>query len=488
VTALAVATHGRAVVQRDPEPRHLTVLPPGARHYAADLLRVSDAMGLVRQPWVERLAPGLTAIGEDGEWLYSDLVVTVPRQTGKSTLLGPLSVHRCLAIPGAQVWVTAQTRGFASDLIMREWAGRVVGRPAFPGSRLRRSVGTEHLMMPGGGTVRPFPPNVDGLHGRYAHLVAVDEVWAHGEGTHLEQAVRPTLTTTGGQAIWVSTAGDATSGLLRRLVERGRAGQEGIFLADWGLDPAAARYVEALLHEGTARALGEAVDLTLEQHPGVLARRGPLLAAAGSMVPGEWLRAYANVWTAASHGLIPAQRWHGRRITGDTPVPSQPLVLGVAADPPGGGGAVVAAWRHNGRTLVDVVDHRPGVEWLPAAAADLYRRLRPRELAVDRGDPAYASVETAVLAHGVPAGRVHNLTAGEYAAACARWLDMLATGEVAHSGHEELTRSALAGQGRQLGDRWVWDRRSGDPCALVAATVAARRLEARREAQKPEIA
>lgn len=484
MTAVQVAGIGPRQRSSAAPPRFLTQAAGGPSH-AADVLRVSDAMGLKRQAWTQDLLRGALSVEPDGSWTYSDVVLHVPRRSGKTTILGPVAVHRCLAIPGAKVWVTAQTRQFASDLIVQEWSA---GAVKAAGAHLRRAVGSEALEV-NGGRICPFPASVDGLHGRTSHLVMVDEVWAHGDGQHLVQAIRPTLATTGGQTWWVSTAGDSTSGLLRSLVESGRRGAPGVFLADWGIPHDQSAAVEQLLHD---ERYDEAVDLTLPHHPGELVPRAAMLTDARLMHPTEWLRAYGNVWSEASRGMITASRWQQRRWqpqAGQTwPRPGRPLHLGVAADPVGGQAAILAAWRYGDRVLLDVVDQQPGTDWLPDAIGDRYRQLNPRRVAVDRGDPAASSVETAVLRGLLPRNRVDDLTAQDYAMACGRFVDAVQGGDVTHPSDPRLTDAVLAGEARQLGDRWVWDRRAAKVAPLVAATVALRSLERVRSIDKPTVA
>lgn len=459
--------------------------------FAPQVLQVLSEMGRyrIRQPWraqqwLQDSLPEALRVNDDGSWRYQDVVVHVPRRAGKTTVAGPVAGHRCQALPGAQVWVTAQTRGYAADIVCREW-----GEPAEAayGAKVLRGAGQESVRI-GTGLIRPFAPSDDGLHGREGDLVMVDEVWAMGAGVGLVQAIRPTLATTGGQAWWLSTAGDSSSGLLRNLVRQGVAGAEGVCLIDYGLPPEVALEVEEMLHDGNHEA---AVDATLPWHPGEQVPRHALLTDARMMEPDQWLRAYGNVESSTVKGMITAVRWAQRRWQSHAgapwPQPSKPLYLGVAADPVGGAAAIAAAWRHsNGSVLLDVLETAEGTDWLPPAVVRWSEQLRPRRIAVDRGDPAAASVETAILAHGLPRSRVDEQSANEYALGCGRFVDAVTSGEISHPDDPRLTQAVLDGQPRQLGDRWVWDRRAAAVSPLVAVTVALRSLERTRQQPGPE--
>ena len=459
--------------------------------HAPAVFRTLEQMGKHRprspwrvQQWIADSLPEALRVHDDGSWVYPEVVIHVQRRAGKTTVGGPVAAHRCQALPGAQVWVTAQTRGFAADIVTREW-----GDPAETafGAVIRRGAGNESIQM-GNSWIRPFAPSDDGLHGREGDIVVVDEVWAHGQGTGLVQAILPTIATTGGQVLWLSTAGDSTSGLLRSLVRRGRAGEEGIFLADYGVPPDVAVQIEQLLHDGDAPA---AVDLAMPWHPGEQVPRHALLSAARTMQPDQWLRAYGNVEANSVKGMITAVRWSQRRWQSHQgaawPVPTRPLFLGVAADPVGGAATIGAVWRHRERLMLDVLEHQEGTDWLPGAVARWTEKLRPRKVAVDRGDPAAASVETAVLTHGLPRGRVDVQSSDDYALGCGRFVDAVESGEITHPDDQRLTQAVLDGQPRTMGDRWVWDRRAAAVSPLVAVTVAVRSLERTRDLPGPEI-
>ncbi|WP_380166604.1 hypothetical protein [Jannaschia sp. R86511] len=438
--------------------------------------RLAKVLGFPLQAWQQQVADVALEVDQAGEWAYTDVVVGTPRQSGKSTLLGPVLLHRALMKPDARCWQTAQTRAVASDLLMRELGPRVARAPGIADLvTLRAAIGSEGLYLPGNGSsVRPFPPSETGLHGQHADIVAVDETWAFEEarGVALEQAVRPTLATTGGQAWWVSTAGTPASTLLRRLVDKGRAGAAGTAFFDWSVDDDTAARIETLLHDGSDAAVAEAVDLTLTAHPGELVRRSAVLAAATTMAPGEFLRAFANRWTAARESLVPLETWAACRATGRWDPPTGKVAFGVAADPDRAGAVIGAAWRDGNTVVVDVVDERPGTSWVPARLAEVAASRKPIAVGHDAGGPAAALVDVAVTQHRLSlAAPVVSLGSSQYAAAADQVLQLIVAGAVRHPGHPALDRAAAVAEARPLGDRWVWRRTSG-AAALEACSAA----------------
>jgi hypothetical protein len=287
---------------------------PGRKTYGPAIAEVARAIGKPLQPWQRRVLDVGTELLPDGRWAYPIVCVTVMRQAGKTTLLGPKSLHRCLIRPRVKTWITAQSRQDARD-VWSDIADLVDASPIRELWNVRRSNGSEALGAPTGSTFRVFAPTEDALHGKANEAVDVDEVWAFDglEGDALEQAILPTFTTTGGQLWLVSNAGTLTSTWLRKYVDRGRAAVDsgantGIAYFEWSLSPAEAAEVVELLdavrrvddEEQRDRLALDAVDLVMARHPGQYVQRHALVEPFKTMSPGEVLRAYGNVWTVTA--------------------------------------------------------------------------------------------------------------------------------------------------------------------------------------------
>lgn len=471
-------------------PRWATPRTPGRRTYGPAIGKVGAAMGRPPQPWQRLVNDVANEVLPDGSWAYRIVVVHVQRQAGKTTLLGPKNVHRCLARPGAKTWLTAQRRQDGRDT-WRDVAELVARSPLSSMVSTRRSNGSEELAVTAtGSTFRVFAPSEDALHGKANESVDVDEGWAFDgpQGMALEQAILPTFTTTGGQLWLVSTAGTAASTWLRRYVERGRAAVEagqrtGIAYFEWSLAAAPAQRVTDVLAElqraggklddQLSAAVDEAVDLVLAAHPGQYVRADAVRQAALTMPPGEFLRAYGNVWTLTADRTIADHAWAAcldRQLA-----PPEPggvaLTFDVGLDR---SAAIGAGWQAGTQPAVDVVDARPaaaGAGWLVERIEQLAARMRTEEVACDGAGPAL-DVADQLERRGLV--RVRRLTAVEYMTACAGFLADVDAGQLRHRGTAALDAAAAAAARREVGDRWVWSRRSsaGSIAPLVAATVA----------------
>lgn len=439
-------------------------------------------------PWQRQVWDTALELDADGSWAYRLVVVTVPRQAGKTTAVGPVALHRCLTTPDARCWLTAQRRQDARDT-WRDVATRVERSPLAPLVDRRLSNGSESLhVTPTGGTFRVFAPVEDALHGKANHLVIVDEAWAFdaAQGVALEAAIVPTFTTTGGQLWVVSTAGTGASTWLRRFVDRARADALAdragpVALFDWSLDPALVPLVSAGIGpDATPADRAAALDAVAGVHPGAghTLRRDALDQAAATMTASEFLRAYGNVWTASADRIVPAHEWDACAVADWPPPEPGAVALGFDVAVDRRDAAVCAAWRDPaGRLRVDVIDAHPGTSWVVPRVRELAARWRVAEVGHDAAGPALDLADE-LARSGTP---VSSTTTRQYAAACASFLAAVADRRLAHRGVPALDDAVDAAATRPLGDAWAWSRRTsaGTIAPLVAATVAAWGLDHR---------
>lgn len=153
---------------------NLTPITQGRRHYAPGVAAVHRALWgadpMPHQAHLQRLA---TEQLEDDSWAYQTLVMTIPRQGGKTSGLGPLLLHRCMTRPLARVQFTAQTRQDARDIVIDEWAARFKRTPFARLAKVRASQGSEGVYFTGStdASLRVFPPEAGGLDGKANEIV-----------------------------------------------------------------------------------------------------------------------------------------------------------------------------------------------------------------------------------------------------------------------------------------------------------------------------
>jgi hypothetical protein len=457
-------------------PRYATPRDPSRRTTGPGVAKIARALGLPLMPWQQHAATIGGEVDPAGRYVYPLVVVSVPRQSGKSALMLAQAIHRCLQAPDQRVWFTAQTGKDAADLY-REFVGRVLksplaglvaGKPAYRG-------GSECLTFVNGSTLRPFAPGRDAMHGKQSDSVNVDEAWKFDEpqGADLFQAITPTQLTRPGAQTWIwSTRGDAASVWFHGLVKRARDGAPGTALIDYGIPEGTEPTVENVAAHHPAIGHTQTLD-SLRAAQVTLGKK-----------PAEYARAFGNVATGARERVIPADAWEAARFLADTPpgVPGYGIAVWEPRDGGNVSGALVAAVAGaDGRPVLEVIEHRPGRSWL--AERVLALRDRGQGIAVNRRGPAGPVADALELA-GV---ELLPVTSMDEAAACQDFWDRLCDDEAQDGGPRLLHRddprmdAAVDVAGRRFIGEGAWlfsaKESTGDVACLQAAVLAVRALD-----------
>lgn len=440
-------------------PRYATRRSPELGTFGPHVDTVAAALGHPSMPWQAQVNAVAGEVLEDGRFRYPTVVLSTPRQSGKTTLLTSILAHRCLTIPDFRAWYTAQSGQDARD-VWREWEKTLSTR--MPGRwRFRLSNGEETATWgPTGSFIRTFPPKPDALHGKQSDFVALDEVWNYTltDGKSITQAVVPTQATRPRRQLWiVSTAGDESSLWMRGWIDRARASLEdpdsSIAYFEWSTpaeapfdDPETwARYHPAYGHTIDERAVRDALEQMGEE---------------------QFRRAYLNQWPAVDASW----RAGWLQLASDDVIPDKARVF-LAADAQlnhRSAAVTVAGSLPDGRIGVEVIDHRNGVDWLPARLRDLSRRHRAPVAIQVNGPLGYLIDE--LTASGV---RVVPVSGPEYANAAARLRTLIVAGGITHRNDPRLNRAVDTVDTQASGDRSVWRRRdvTVDISPLVAASL-----------------
>ncbi|MCI7456983.1 terminase large subunit [Actinomyces urogenitalis] len=468
-------------------PLHLTRRNPDLASDGENIAIIAEALGMPLMPWQRAVADVATERHptRPGAWRYPVVVITIPRQSGKTTLLGALTAHRALTTPGITCFLTAQT-GKDARARWRDLAGAITEPRELPAdtdptraallhavrdilagsTTVRRGVGAESLSFQGGGVISPFAPTPKSLHGYTPSLVCIDEAWAFDEaqGADLMGAIVPAQQTLTDRQLWiVSTAGDARSTWLSQWVEQGRQATTDpdatICYAEWGAgehdpyDP----------------------DHWPDWHPalGVTIEPQALHDAATVMPRGEFIRAFGNVWTTASEAVITPDQLTACA-TEQTPAAPAETVLAyeVAADR--SGAAIWAAWHdQTGRTCLRPLRQDTGTHWLIPTLTQA-QQAGFRGIWADDGGTTRAFTDAARIA-GLT---ISTLTPRDFASATGDLIQAIKDRTISLPEGDALTDSAANATTRLLSGAPTWDRTgsAGPIHPLIAATVAMRAL------------
>jgi phage terminase large subunit-like protein len=199
-------------------------------------------LGFTLLPWQRQvLSVGLEQAGRRPA--YRDVLVSIGRQQGKSSLALALMLWRLLSEPDQLVLYSAQNRVAARRKLLHTWWPRLARSELADRFELFRGFGNEMLSCDNGSRLELLSATESSGHGESCDLVVCDEAWVHVDAT-LEQSVRPTMATRPAAQLWIiSTAGTIKSlwwhGKLdaaRTAVELGTT--EGTALLEWAADPA----------------------------------------------------------------------------------------------------------------------------------------------------------------------------------------------------------------------------------------------------------
>ena len=416
-------------------------------------------------PWQRHVADvALECDPDTGRLVYREVRLTVPRQSGKTTLMVAMMIHRCVAFGGKQrVGYTAQTGQAARSKFIDDHVPVVAGSVFGSRARIRRANGAEAILW-GNGSIWSVLPTTDTAgHGAQFDLAVCDEAFALPDD-RLEQALKPSMITRPEPQLWiVSTAGDVNSHWFNAKVDDGRLQvergvTEGVAYFEWSAaedaDPAS---------EDTWQACMPALGHTIN--------RVAIRSDFESMRLVEFRRAYLNQ-RQNRHAVEPWQvvaedTWGDlvdlrSRIAGDP-------VLALDVTPDRSAASVAAAGRRgDDRLHVEVVEHRQGTGWVVDWFAERKGMYGP--VVVDPAGPAGPLVALLVDA-GV---QVRTVTARWHAHACGQFYDAVISERLHHLGQAPVDVALAGASQRHYGELWLWSRKdlTTDMSPLVAVTLA----------------
>jgi hypothetical protein len=458
-------------------PLHATKRDPERASEGPRVGLVARALGTPLLPWQQYAADVAGELNPDGSYRYHTVVITVPRQSGKTTLMRAVGTDRALSTPGLDVFYTAQTGKDARE----RWADLVKAIKAGPLARfstIRQAAGAERVVFANGSMFRAFAPVPNSLHGYTPPLVMLDEAFAHTEqaGDDLMGAIVPAQQTLRRRQLWiVSTAGTAESVFLRRWVEAGRRGDEGVAILEWAAGP------EILdIYDPTCWPTFHPGMVPVGEDGRLLASTEAIAEAAASLSRAEFERAYGNRWTRTRSHLIPSEVWERLGNDGQAPPTGNPDSVVYAYDVmhDRSAAAIVAAWRDtDGRLQCRMVRSGPGMEWVAPTVREL-RGLGWVKFAAAENGPA-REVTDELTRDGTL--QVRRLVEREYADAWGFLMQHLAARSMSHDGSDALAVAAANVATRPMADASAPSRRnsSGDVTPLIGLMVAAWELDHR---------
>lgn len=456
------------------QPRYATLPTAGADHELAAVELVAKLRNKPLLPWqrlVVRVATEKTAFGQ---YRYRTVVITVPRQSGKTVLVFNLDIARGIKYPHAKSFYTAQSGKDARERLF-DAADDLQASAIGSKVTVHRAAGAPRITLPTGSRIHSFSPTPESLHGYTPRTVTLDEIFAFSdaEGALLLGAITPAQQTVKDrQLVMTSTAGTSDSTFLADWVFRGREATQ---------DPdTQIAYFEWSLADG----LDPFDPANWDFHPGLqggLITKDDIAAAAETMSRGEFIRAYMNRPTVQkSDAVFDTQKWAKLKADLSTPRRSQ-VAIGFEVNYDRSRAAVVAAWKHNGQVHLKVLRNGSGTGWL-APTLEALSDARPLSIGADRYAQNMALISEL---HDELREQIQTFTPEHIKTGCASFKAKIEDGTVNHTGDTALAQAVAEAQSRPMGEGWALSHKS--PPEVTAAVVAVRLLALSREESQPLI-
>ena len=413
-------------------------------------------------PWQQMVADvGFEIDSETGLPAYREVIVTMPRQNGKTSLLLAAEVERALLWDVPQhIIYTAQTGADARKKLLDDQFP-VLQKCKFIDkriSRYHRASGSEGIYFENHSRLQLAASSEKSGHGPTVDLAVLDEVWAD-EDNRREQSLVPMMNTRpAAQTLVVSTQGTDRSLFLNRKTERGRIAVEegkgsGTAYFEYSI-PLDEDISDPEVWWKYMPALGWTIPETSVQH------------SHDTMDEAEFRRAYCNQPTkTVQDRIIPQDVWE--MVQGSVGADEWGRVtFGVDILPDRSAAAITAGDGQH----VAVIEHRPGTGWIVDRMKELVGKWNNQGVVIDGGGPA-VSIADELESQGV---RVDRLSTPDLAAACARMYDDIAGARVTFEPSEAMDAALSGLQKRAMGDRFIWARQMSatDITPFVAATLA----------------
>ena len=458
---------------RCPPPLHGTPRTPARRTLGHRIARLAPLFGWRLMPWQRLVVDVVLELRPDGRFVYSTVILIVPRQNAKSTTLFLLTMNALLLVAFGKGVYSAQTGEASRNKVGDDWIPLLdpKSEKAMPFSQLvrkaPRGVGSTGVELLNGSKLIITSSAESAGHGGTNDVVVLDEAWSDKGSSAREVALGPTtLVPPMAQTYIASIAGDWESTWLEDKAKLGRqivAGDDAtrgpIAFFEWAAPADEERWrsmrVAALSNPGYGRTILPH-KLRAEQ-----TRMGEL----------DYRRQNLGQWTEGDdEGGVTTEMW--RRVAVPEVRLAGYVALGIDAGGTGEEGVVVAV---DEAGSVRLLQAEPGTSWIFDYVVEMAARIR-----AETGRRVYVAAraggtlrETAKdLRRGGRLGRgVSLVETADYQGYCTSLWERLSVGDLSVEDNGRLRALVLGCTRRTTGDRtWSWSPRSVD---LTVAGVAA---------------
>lgn len=439
-------------------PRYATVPDEGADSWVSEISAAADALKTPLMPWQLLGARLLGELRPDGLPRYKTVVISVPRQQGKTVLSRASVTARSQRGNLLNIYGTAQTRQYAARHVVA--LGEAIG----PTVKLLRGVGAESVTWPNGSTYEPISPTEGGGHGDSIDFMLADEGWTLTSA--LMGGIRPAMIARPeSQLLIISTMGTIESTVWNGIVARGREAVN---------DPDATMAYVEYSAEADEDTFDESKWHTWMPALGITVSYEDIRSAIEDMEPSEAVRAFGNRTTTVLNVIFPSEwveaAW---RII----EPADRMVLAVDVNEAPDGASVTSGYEtEDGGVAVRLIDWRQGSpRWVIGTVAAIIEKRQVEAISVDGGGPArqiFAELSALCERHSVA---LINRSPRDLAGDTGFVFDSLRAGTMFMEKSPPLSDAFAGAHRKPLGDLWLVNRRrmTVDASPLISAILAA---------------
>ena len=456
-----------------------------------EAIELAATAGLLLDDWQKFVLHVGLGEREDGSWSAFETCVNVPRQNGKGGIIEARELAGLFLLGEKLILHSAHEFKTAKEAFLR--IERLIANTDSLRKRVRnvrRTTGEEAIEMMTGARLRFLARSGGSGRGFTGNCNILDEAMILGDDAM--GALMPTMAAVKDPQVWyLGSAGiGAPSMQLGRLRQRAldamESGEPDPSLAymEWSIDPHVTECSQGCdKHDDPRSAVAVAranpalgYRLSLEHTERERLTMGDGVFGRERLGVGEYPSDSADTWS-----VIGEDAW--RALADGDSGASDPVAFSIDMTPERSHTSICVAGANGSAVHVEVVENRPGMDWVVERARDLNERWSPRCLVVDAGGPAGSLIPDLERALGC---EVVKPKVREIAQACGSFYDAVASGDIVHLDQAPLSTALAGARKRDLGEAWAWARRGVgvDISPLVGVTLARWGLTA--EVEEPD--
>jgi hypothetical protein len=408
----------------------------------------------------------LEAKDADGEFLYPEVVIQIPRRATKTTTISNVLLGRCFEIPGYKVVQTGQDGARARQAFNNMASALEFAYPdeATRPFRYYRANGTERLVWENGSVWWVVPPQARAFRGASANVIWCDEAGEYDAAitSQLIEGAFPLLDTVANSQVIISGTSPATrEGLLWDYLVTGRKGTEGIGIVDYSMNPNDDPTDEAVWYR---------------VHPGLaagLTKIATIRKRFATMKLISFQREYLCADpVAANIAAIDPEDWEATTVEAMPAIPTGNFTVSYDIHPDGQSASLALAYyTDEGIPHIQMLDYRAGFSWLPLAIAKLVKEHRGVEVVFDSIGHNLSVYQTVQRMRGIPATALRAINMKESSAGVSLLTSSIADRALVHTTDRDLDTAVAGANFRYVNDSRLFGRRSSleDVSPLVAS-------------------